>query len=65
MKKSKKIAQSPKDIVKKELGYIREKMKEDGYYDGRFRSKTYKNKKKYTRNKKHHLDHYMQLIQDL
>jgi hypothetical protein len=59
----KRQAQVPKDLVKRELGYIRDKMKEDGYYDGRFRPKTYESKKeKFLRNKKHHLDQYMDLV---
>lgn len=58
--------QTPKDSIKRELGYVRDKMKSDGYYDGRFRPKTYTNKKeKFLRNKKHHLDHYLELIQDI
>lgn len=61
--KKRKIAQSPKNILKKELGYKREKMKNDGYYDGRFRSKIYVTKKeKRLRNKKHHLDEYIEII---
>lgn len=59
----KRIPQTPKDKTKLELGYMREKLKSDGYYDGRFRSKTYITKKeKFLRNKKRHLDQYLELI---
>lgn len=53
--------QTPKDKAKKELGYMREQLKSDGYYDGRFRSKTYETKKeKFLRNRKHRLDKYLE-----
>lgn len=50
--------QKPKDEIKVQLGIMRDIMKDQGTYDGRFRSKIYetrKRKNKYER--KHHVEY--------
>jgi hypothetical protein len=49
--------QKPKDEIKVQLGIIRDIMKDQGVYDGRFRSKTYETKKRKNKYlKKHHVE---------
>lgn len=37
--------QKQKSNIKKEFGYMRDRMKEEGYYDGRFNSRVIESKK--------------------
>lgn len=47
------MSSNSKKIHKLSLGKIREQQKASGFFDGRFRTKSERNKKKYTRKKKH------------
>ncbi len=61
--KKKRIAQTPKDQIKKEYGAIRDKLKNSGYFDGRYNSKIFlsKKEKQFKYSKKKHLDEYLDL----
>jgi len=49
--------QKPKDEIKIQLGILRDIMKEQGAYDGRFRSKIFETKKKDKYRRKHHVEY--------